>query len=423
MKGGIMHIWFWGAGKYSERIMNVIIDKKMITGIIDKSKAIHGTIKNGVLVYAPETVVISQADIVIITAFYQYEEIYLEAVQHLKIEPDKILCFFDERANYKVWEDYIDRYKWEMIYQNIMMSRRLEILEQEMACIKNLKYEILDMYNKSKISFPCIRSGEEVLYRMIAEHKSMCRFGDGEFEMIAGRKRPDFQLPDEQLGNRLREVLEREDARVLLCIADNYGSLEAYTENAANGIRMYMTEEIRQEHMELLDPNREYYDTYVSRPYIIYKDKKKAKTLFILWKKVWENRDVLIVEGCLTRNGYKNDLFANAKSVKRLLAPAENAWKCYREMLQYIVEKVAKETLVVISLGPTATVLAYDLAISGYQAIDIGHIDNEYEWYLLKAEERVNISYKCVYEVMNGRMVEDIHDADFDGQVIARIGC
>lgn len=418
-----MHIWFWGAGKYLEKIMDVIIEEDMITGIIDRSKTLHGCKRRRITIYEPEEVVIEKEDIIIITAFYQYEEIYLEAVEYLEIEPDKVLCFFDKSAKYKLWGDYIDIYKWEIIYQNILMSRRLEKLEQEMACIKNFKYEVLDMINKSKISFPNIRSSEEALYRVIVEHKSMCRFGDGEFEIIAGRKRPDFQLPDEQLGKRLREVLMGENAHVLTCIADNYGSLEVYTDNAANAIRAYMTDKVRREHMELLDPKREYFDAYVSRPYIIYKDKKRAETLFSLWKKVWENRDILIVEGCFTRNGYKNDLFENAKSVKRLLAPAENAWEYYKQILQYIMDNVSKEILLMISLGPAATVLAYDLSLLGYQAIDIGHIDNEYEWYLRKVEKRVNISYKYVHEIVNGRAVANINDAGFDRQVIARIGC
>ena len=37
-----------------------------------------------------------------------------------------------------------------------------------------------------------------------------------------------------------------------------------------------------------------------------------------------------------------------------------------------------------IALGPTATILAYDLAEKGVQALDVGHIDIEYEWFLRK---------------------------------------
>ncbi len=41
-------------------------------------------------------------------------------------------------------------------------------------------------------------------------------------------------------------------------------------------------------------------------------------------------------------------------------------------------------------LGPTAKLLSYDLTKRGYQAIDLGHIDSEYEWFQMKAESKVN---------------------------------
>lgn len=33
-----------------------------------------------------------------------------------------------------------------------------------------------------------------------------------------------------------------------------------------------------------------------------------------------------------------------------------------------------------IAMGATATVLAYNLALAGFQELDIGHIEMEYEW-------------------------------------------
>lgn len=57
-------------------------------------------------------------------------------------------------------------------------------------------------------------------------------------------------------------------------------------------------------------------------------------------------------------------------------------------------------------MGPTATVLAYDLHLLGYQALDIGHIDIEYEWFLRKATEKIAIENKYVNEVLEGRITE-----------------
>ena len=47
-------------------------------------------------------------------------------------------------------------------------------------------------------------------------------------------------------------------------------------------------------------------------------------------------------------------------------------------------------------LGPTATVLAYDLGMGGLQTLDVGQIDNEYEWYIRNVQERVEIPGKGV---------------------------
>ena len=57
-----------------------------------------------------------------------------------------------------------------------------------------------------------------------------------------------------------------------------------------------------------------------------------------------------------------------------------------------------KNVIVLSALGPTATVLAYDLTNSGIQTIDIGHLDVEYVWYKMQAKSKVSIPGKYVNE-------------------------
>lgn len=71
------------------------------------------------------------------------------------------------------------------------------------------------------------------------------------------------------------------------------------------------------------------------------------------------------------------------------------------------MKETDRESLVLIALGATATVLSYDLAREGYQAIDIGHIDIEYEWFLRNAKDSIPIDGKYVNEAAGGRMVTD----------------
>ena len=147
-----------------------------------------------------------------------------------------------------------------------------------------------------------------------------------------------------------------------------------------------------------IDFDRIYFDTNFTRFYIDYKSDKNARKLIPLIKKIWEKRDVCIIEGEYTRLGVGNDLLDNANSIYRIIAPSINAFNKYDEILNAVRKYASKSDLVLIALGMTATCLAYDLAKEGYQAIDIGHVDIEYEWFRMKAKSRVPIANKYVAE-------------------------
>lgn len=74
--------------------------------------------------------------------------------------------------------------------------------------------------------------------------------------------------------------------------------------------------------------------------------------------------------------------------------------------------------LILIALGMTATVLAYDLSKAGFWAIDIGHIDVEYEWFLRGVTEKIALNGKFVNEVSGGREVSEINDPIYEKQII-----
>ncbi|WP_368268057.1 GT-D fold domain-containing glycosyltransferase, partial [Enterococcus gallinarum] len=59
---------------------------------------------------------------------------------------------------------------------------------------------------------------------------------------------------------------------------------------------------------------------------------------------------------------------------------------------------------------PTATILSADLAFLGFQSIDIGHLDLEYEWFLRKDLKRTKIENKYVNEIKDG--------ANFDSNLV-----
>lgn len=269
--------------------------------------------------------------------------------------------------------------------------------------------------------FPKIASGQKAIDRIVEEGCSMARFGDGEFSVIAGRIRHRFQtVEDENLAARLREVLNSDDGRLLIGLANNYGNLDKYTDQAKREIRSYMRPEIRREHMLLLNTDRQYYDAYVTRPYVMYADNKTDAPArrFEQLKRIWDKRKCVFVEGGCTGLGVGNDLFDNASEIRRILGPAQDAFMAYDRLLECCMEQ-DKDSLFLLALGPAATVLTYDLCRAGYQAVDVGHVDLEYEWFLAGEGRRTKVGDKYNNELPDGQEPVPLDSPEYKAQIIA----
>lgn len=299
-----------------------------------------------------------------------------------------------------------------------------ETLEDIEHFRENVSFEIQDnRYTKMQGEFwyPVIATEEDTLYRLIYERASIARFGDGEFSAIQGRIRHKFQTAkSEKLANMLKEVLNSNENNLLIAIADNYGNLDKYTKQAKREIRHYMTRQVRKEHLKLLQRGKIYYNAYITRPYVMYADNQTTAPLyrFKQLKKIWDNRTCIFVEGNKTGLGVGNDLFDNAKSIQRILAPSENAFTKYDQIIEKCLSQPT-DSLFLIALGPTASVLAYALCKADYQAIDIGHLDLEYEWFLKGAGCRTFVEGKYNNEILGGEKVVAIRDNKYYNQVIA----
>lgn len=127
------------------------------------------------------------------------------------------------------------------------------------------------------------------------------------------------------------------------------------------------------------------------------------------------------MKGEKSRLGIGSDLFDEVKTIRRIICPATDAFDLYDEILQTTLEKATSDTLVLLALGMTATVLAYDLSQHDIQALDIGHIDIEYEWFKMNATKKVPIKGKFTNEAVGGRDVEDSNDSLYLSQIIVRI--
>ena len=139
------------------------------------------------------------------------------------------------------------------------------------------------------------------------------------------------------------------------------------------------------------------------------------------WRSIWNGKNVLLVEGEFSRFGAGNDLFQNVRQVKRIICPSENAFQSYDLILEEVLKNADREDLVLLALGPTATVLAYDLAKEGLWAIDSGNLDMEYEWYLRNKKQKEIIPGKYSIEVDGGTRVSVIRDEKYEEQIIAKL--
>lgn len=265
---------------------------------------------------------------------------------------------------------------------------------------------------------PKVHSIDYTIDYIIQNHCSVSRYGDGEFSVIVGNGNG-FQKYDAKLANKLSYILTSKSDNHIVCICDVFGNLNFLKDDSIefnNGL--LNTKRIKW--IKLLSKDKEYYNTFFTRPYNMFRDKSNSARWFSKIKNIWDGEEILLVEGEKSRLGIGNDLFSNAKKIERILCPAENAFDKYDDIVNKVLEQDSGK-LVLIALGMTATVLAYDLHKLGYWAIDIGHIDIEYEWFLRGAAKKIAIPNKYVNEVADGHDVGDINDEEYKSQIIARI--
>lgn len=275
-----------------------------------------------------------------------------------------------------------------------------------------------------------VLSSKETLNYVIEHKCSIARYGDGEFQMIehllnggdsSNFKVDTFQTFNLELANKLLDVLFTPIDNLLICIpyplfhSSTYCKYEKIFFEREWLIHNRLVKDAVEKHVLLGD-------TTFTRFYMHRNDIPNFEDYIHCLKKLWEGESVIIVEGEKTRLGVRNDLLDNVVELKRILCPSVDAYSVYSCILSTIEHFNRKESLYLLALGQTATVLAHDLTIKGYRAIDIGHLDVEYEWYRMGAKEKCALPDKYVNEVIEGRIVENcISDSIYESQILTRI--
>ena len=264
-----------------------------------------------------------------------------------------------------------------------------------------------------------VLSIDQSLDYLLEKGASVVRFGDGEMDLIAGRSIV-YQDFDPELSARLREMMSMEsDEHLMICLPDVFTGLERYSIDAQNFWSLNHLPHFLEKYKNICRAPW-YGSTFISRPYIDLEDKTPSAGYFAKLKQLWQDKDLLIVEGLTSRSGVGNDLFDGAKSIKRIICPSRNAYSKL-EAIKQAVREQADNRLILTMLGPTAKVLVYDLVQEGYRALDIGHIDSEYEWFQMGASDKVKLSHKHTAEHNFDQDIEFRDDQAYDSQIVANL--
>lgn len=284
---------------------------------------------------------------------------------------------------------------------------------------------IKDLLFISSTPPPQILTIDETIDTIIKNKLSVSRFGDGELSMLITHHDIGFQKSNNLLSQRLSETLNSTNQNLLICIPKVFlkKDLKNLNKDAFKFWHRYVIKK-RQIIYPLLNFKKIYGNAQFTRIYIDLDKKYKhlAANNFAKIKQIWEKRNIIIIEGRYTRFGVGNDLLNNALSTKRIICPEKNAFDKYQQIFTEAL-KQDKTSLFLIALGPTATVLASDLCNNGFQAIDIGHLDIEYEWFLMGAKEKTAVKNKYVNEgdhVITEKN-DTLNNIEYQKQIISQI--
>lgn len=291
-------------------------------------------------------------------------------------------------------------------------------IKNKLICERNKQLVKKNLQSaKKSVAWQRVATIDQTLDALLNEECSLCRFGDGEYKIMAEGKR-DAQHQNDILAIRLRKILRSNVEGVLIAIPNIREDMRLRTPKAKEFWEWFI-QGWGQDFVRMLCPDKKYYNAHVTRLYMDYRECGRSAEWFDRLKQLWQGKQLLIVEGEKTRMGVGNDLLSGAKSIKRILCPSHDAFLKYEDIMK-TVKSVWKGELVLIALGQTATVLAYDLHCAGIRAIDIGHIDVEYEWFLAGVEEKTAVAGKLVREVDS--QLPGKEDSAYLEQIVARVG-
>lgn len=258
------------------------------------------------------------------------------------------------------------------------MKRKIKDI---LAAILYFLYEKGILHNSIKV-----HTIDETIDELLNTEKSMVRFGDGEIVMIKGVDLM-LQKASPEIGEGLARILRYEQDNLMVTIPGIFDTLSDHRKASRQFWRDHLLF-CRKTYEKFCNPDRIYGTTFVSRCYYYPSDRSRCAGWFAKIKKIWENRDVVIVEGTKTHNGIGTDLLNGAASIERIICPPKDAYGALPQ-IEEACEQYGTDRLFLLSVGVAAKFLAVDLFHKGYRVLDIGNLDLEYEWFIRQTPDKI----------------------------------
>lgn len=225
---------------------------------------------------------------------------------------------------------------------------------------------------------PELMSIEETIKYILDNKVSLCRYGDGEIGYILSKNFQHFFQPyNPELRLKLQNIFKKPIPECLIAIPEWMKYPSDYDFGKRCQVMFWSS------FLKFLSVNYKYGNSFC------FTEKSFKLGYLDLIKKLWDTRDVIVVTGKGSTFIWDERLFGNVKSVDYIYGKPVDAFSEYSLLLENVKRHSPNEDkLFLLSLGLTGTVLAYDLAKMGYQAIDMGHITN---YYLTAIGEMENI--------------------------------
>ena len=174
------------------------------------------------------------------------------------------------------------------------------------------------------------------------------------------------------MQDRMLEILKSKDSRCLVGIPRIYDRTDWPTPEKAAFWQRYARSEV----LSLYSKKKQYGSAFITRPDAV-KEIDNAD-FFKLVQKIWTGRRVVVVLGEGTGFLKKIGIIDGCSSHIIIYGPKENAFSVYKELYRTVRELTTPDDVIILSLGATATVMAYDLSLDDRQALDLGHMGQFY---------------------------------------------